>query len=252
MINVPPIINISAATDPGTLVNSSLGSLLRPGISVGKYPELPFLLRKLPMTDPLLSRLCANPASLVPPRFDDGWALQDDVRNAWIRLEKGLLHVSELLLTSTEQSPHGTSARYAIYDQEHWPHPEDFGYRNRHASAHAAQLSIRRAHTAFQLLAARCSLAVALWLFPGPGSSAPPRVPTTQSDSQTTTAVPEWVAFLRRARVPSSWIDAIGDSLITDFSLNLRVGAVFDPSPTAKWPPVLPVLRAANVPVFVM
>ncbi|KAM5539569.1 hypothetical protein V8D89_006678 [Ganoderma adspersum] len=233
--NVPPIINISTVTDTGALVNGSLGSLLRPRIHVCKYPELPFLLRRLPVDDPLLSRLCVNPDSLAPLRFEGGWGLPDDIRNAWIRLEKGLLHVSELLLTSTEQSPHGKTLVIS--------HPEDSGYRNLHASTHAAQLSIRRAHTAFQLLAARCSLAVALWLFP---------ILTTEPDSATANTVPAWIAFLRRARVPSSWIDAISDSIITDFSLNLRIGAVFDASPSAKWPPILPVLRAANVPVFLM
>ena len=252
--NVPPIINISAATDTSTPVNSSLGILLRPRIHGCKYPELPFLLRRLPVDDPLLSRLCVNPDSLEPLQFEGGWALPDDIRKAWTRLEKGLLHVSELLLTSSEQSPHGKSARHAIRNQEHWPHPQDFGYRDLHTSAHAAKISIRRAHTAFQLLAARCSLAVALWLFPGLGSSSPPQALTTEPNSATADSnmVPAWIAFLRRARVPSSWIDAISDSIITDFSLNLRIGAVFDPTPSAKWPPILPVLRAANVPVFLM
>ncbi|KAI1788506.1 hypothetical protein LXA43DRAFT_1097196 [Ganoderma leucocontextum] len=250
--NVPPIIpHLATAIDPESLVNSSTGTLQRPQVSIRQYPELPFLLRTLPVGDPLLSRLCVNPAKLTPTHYEGGWALADDIRNAWIRLEKGLLYVSEMLLTSSEQSACGTSARYAIRDHSHWPHPEDHGYRKLHGSARSAEISIRRAHLAFQLLVARCSLAIAIWLFPGPVGGTVPEVSSSHYDYASDQSVPDWVAFLKKKEVPSSWIDAISDSTISDFSLNLRVGTIFDPS-NCDWLAIAPVLRAANVPVFVL
>ena len=151
--------------------------------------------------------------------FDRGWAMADDIRNAWSRLEKGLLYVSDLLLTSTEQSSCGTSAWYAIRDQPHWPHPEDYGYRDLHQSPQAAQCSFRRTHLAFQLLIAQCSLAIALWLFPGPRDGHIPDARTTHYNMGRDESVPDWVAFLRKKDVLTSWINTITDSIITNFSI---------------------------------
>ena len=250
--NVPPIINIAPFEDSEFLTNINVGSLLRPRLSFQSFPEIPFVLRSNPVGNPLLSRLSLDPAILRPTRFEAGWALADDVREAWIRLEKGLLHVSELLMTSTERSDCGTSARYAIRDQAHWPPPEDYRYRRVHQSLHAAEMSIRHAHLAFRLLIARCSLAIALWIFPGPDENGiVPPASIGQYDGEAGGFVPNWVSFLESEHVHSSWIDAIRDSIITDFSINLRVGTVIDPM-KCKSLLILPVLRAANVPMFVM
>ena len=248
--NVPPIINIAPFEDSELLANINLGSLLRPRLSVQSFPELSFVLLRHPVGDPLLARLCVDPATLVPRRFEGGWGLADDIRNAWIRLEKGLLHVSDLLMTSMECSACGTSARYAIRDQVHWPPPEDYGYRQLHQSVRAAEMSIRRAHLAFRLLIARCSLALSLWIFPAPEEDGI-GVGVTRRDGETAGFVPHWVSFLEGQDVHSSWIDAICDSIITDFSINLHVGTVIDPT-KCKSLAMLPVLRAANIPVFVM
>nr|VWP02503.1 N/A [Ganoderma boninense] len=250
--NCPPIIHpISTAFDGDFLANRSLGSLLRPQLSANKFPELPFLLQKLPLADPLLSRLCIDPTGVAATRYEGGWALEDKVRNAWIALEKGLLHISEILLTSSEESSVGTSGRYAIRHQEHWPPPEDYGYRNLHSSARAAENSIRHAHGAFQLLAARCSLAIALWQFPAPLRGKIPVASPSRYDSSIAAVVPDWIPFLRQANIPSSWIDALTNSALSDFSINLRVGTVYDPT-NCPWLPIATVLRAANVPVFVL
>nr|VWO96357.1 Protein kinase domain-containing protein [Ganoderma boninense] len=250
--NCPPIIHpIATTADSDFIASRSFGSLLRPQMSVNNFPELPFLLRKLPVADPLLSRLCVDPSSTAPIHYKSGWALADDLRNSWTSLEKGLVHISELLLTSTRESPVGSSAWDAIRHQEHWPLPEDYGYRKPHASSREARTSIRHAHGAFQILAARCSLAIALWQFPGPIKGHIPSVSTLRYDSVTATVVPDWILFLRRSSVPSSWIDAISDSVLTDFSINLRVGTVFD-AIDCPWLPIISVLSAANVPVFVL
>nr|VWP01005.1 Putative transcriptional regulator containing an aminotransferase domain [Ganoderma boninense] len=250
--NAPPIIpHLATSVDADTLGDSSLGSLLRPQINIGYYPELPFLLRSVPVGDPLLSRLCVDPATLTPERYEGGWALADTVRQAWMSLEKGLLYVSELLLTSVEQSSCGTDARYAIRHQPHWSHPADSGYSTLHKTAQGAQMSIRRAHLAFQLLIARCSLAIALWRFPAPRDGHVPEVRTSHYNYDSDEVVPDWVAFLTKKGVPSSWIDTLCDSVISDFSFNLRVGAVFDPKDRITLP-LTPVLRAANIPVFIL
>ncbi len=202
-----------------------------------------------PVGDPLLSRLRIDPDRIVTEHFEQGWALPDDVRNAWMRLEKGLLYVSELLLTSSERSSCGTSARYAIRYHAHFPPPADYGYRQAHQTQSAAERSILRAYLAFRLLVARCSLAVALWLFPGADEGSIRQVVIAHYDAEMDSSVADWVTFLRGQRVPHSWIDAIRDSIITDFSINLRVGTVINPK--CEWLAILPVLRAANIPVFV-
>ena len=225
-------------------------SLLRPRLSAGVYPELPFLLRTLPVGDPLLARVSMNPTGLTPSRFEGGWALSDDIRKSWEALKRGLLYILDLLLTNCEQSSCGTSARYAIRNQSHWPHPEDFGYRKLHITADGAQTAIRRAHVAFQLLVARCSLAIALWLFPGPRGGQVPEVRSSHYNYTTDVVVPDWVEFLIKKEVPTSWIDAIGDSIICNFSFNLRVGTVLNAQDVVTLP-LTPVLRGANIPVFV-
>ena len=209
------------------------------------------MLHKLPVADPLLSRICVDPSAMTATQYEGGWALKDDVRQIWIALEKGLLHISDLLFMFPEEASVPSSAAYAIRAHEHWPPPQDYGYRQLHTSASAAAISIRRAHGAFQVLAARCSLAIALWMFPGPVHGSVPNLWTARYDSATAKIVPDWVHFLRVRDVPSSWIDAICDSVVSDFSINLRVGTVFDPS-DCTWLPIAPVLMAANVPVFVL
>ncbi|KAM5534236.1 hypothetical protein V8D89_012143 [Ganoderma adspersum] len=248
--NVPPIINISKVKDTDLRANLNLGSLLRPQLSIGKYPELPFVLLRPPVGDPLLSRLCTDPDSLVLAQFDGGWALPDDIRNTWTRLEKGLIHISELLLTSTERSSCGTTARYAIRNHDHWSPPEDYGYRKLHRSVHAARTSICGAHMAFRFLVARCSLAIALWLFPGPDLGRILPTSTTKYD-KTDSTIPHWFTFLGGQGVHVSWLNAIRDSIITNFSMNLRVGTVVDLS-NCEWLAMLPVVRAANLPVFLL
>ena len=252
VINCPPIIHpITTTADTELLTNRPVDRLLRPQWSTNKFPELAFLLHKLPVADPLLSRICVDPSAMTATQYEGGWALKDDVRRMWISLEKGLLHISDLLLMFPEESSVATSAAYAIRAHEHWPPPQDYGYRDLHSSSSAAQKAIRRAHGAFQMLVARCSLAIALWTFPGPVHSSVPNVWTARYDSATAKIVPDWVHFLQSRKVPSSWIDAICNSVLSDFSINLRVGTVFDPS-GCKWLPIIPVLMAANVPVFVL
>ncbi|KAI0704017.1 hypothetical protein C8Q76DRAFT_697378 [Earliella scabrosa] len=84
------------------------------------------------------------------------------------------------------------------------------------------------------MLAARCSLAIAVWL-PGPGVDHP--------------VVPEWTVFLTKQGIPPSWIDALKSSVIADFSVGLRIGAFVDVE-LCRWLPHIPVMRAAKVPIF--
>lgn len=56
VVNVPPIIHpIATTTNPDLLTNCSLGRLLCPQLSIKMFPELLFLLHKLPVANLLLS-----------------------------------------------------------------------------------------------------------------------------------------------------------------------------------------------------
>ena len=103
--NAPPIIpKFATSIDANTLASSSLGTLLRPQLNIGSYPELPFLLRRLPVGDPLLSRVGVDPTTLTLARHEGGWALPDEIRNAWNIL---VLLASEVYYTNhrTIRSP---------------------------------------------------------------------------------------------------------------------------------------------------
>ena len=67
----------------------------------------------------------------------------------------------------------------------------------------------------------------------------------------TASVVLDWYLFLWREKVPPSWMDAISQSVITDFSINLRVGTVLDPI-DCLWLTLAPILRAVNVPMFIL
>ncbi|KAI0735668.1 hypothetical protein C8Q76DRAFT_612063, partial [Earliella scabrosa] len=203
---------------------------MRPQYSLA-VPELPYLLRSAPLGDPLLGRLCSEAGILRPVQYVDGWSLHSQIRNSWIQLERGLLHISNLLL-SFANVPAATS----IGSFNHWPEPSECGYTRAHRTEHTATVSIRKSREAFLVLAARSSLAIAVWL---------PASPALTSDQP-----PAWAVFLSQQSVPSSWIDALRSSVIADFSHGLRVGAFIDPQ-CCPWLPHVPILRRARVPLFV-
>ncbi|RPD52063.1 hypothetical protein L227DRAFT_618130, partial [Lentinus tigrinus ALCF2SS1-6] len=69
-------------------------------------PEIAYVLHKVPMNDPLIARLGPNPSLLCPVKYDNGFALHHDVQWSWWQLERGLLLISEILL-SLDATPEG-------------------------------------------------------------------------------------------------------------------------------------------------
>ena len=59
---------------------------------------MPFILKKRPVTDPVLGRLAISRNGLMPVRYRQGWALRDDIRHSWKRLERGLLFIATTLI----------------------------------------------------------------------------------------------------------------------------------------------------------
>ena len=216
--------------DPRPDENKSLRELLHPQFLMSRVPEMPFILKKRPVTDPVLGRLAISRNGLMPVRYRQGWALRDDIRHSWKRLERGLLFIATTLILHNN-----TTIGKTISGLRCWREPAEFGYLEMHQGQETAFHCARRTQEAFAFLAARCSLAIALW-------TPPP------SDKQP--GAPDWVTFLHNQGVHYSWTDILRSSIITDFSLGLRVGCVID-AHKFTWSAIIPYLLRAKVPVFV-
>ena len=227
--NVPDEIRVPASPDPNPHLNKAFRELLRPQYATRVCPELGYVLRKPPAKDPLLARLYVDNTLLRPIRYQDGWSLHMQLRNSWVQLERGLLHVSNLLL-SLANTPEAVSIR----PYENWHEPSECGYTNVHRSEHGASIAIQKSREAFMFLVGRTSLAVAVWV----------------SDSMPRNTTPSWMVFLSNQGVPASWVDALNASVITDFRHGLRVGTFIDPAVCA-WIKHVPVYLRAKIPVFV-
>ena len=64
--NVPNTIELPESADPNPDINKNLPELLRPQFMVSRVPEMPFILRKRPVTDPVLGRLAITRQGLMP------------------------------------------------------------------------------------------------------------------------------------------------------------------------------------------
>ncbi|KAI1784745.1 hypothetical protein LXA43DRAFT_1101050 [Ganoderma leucocontextum] len=236
--NTPPTFRLpnSDFADPNPQDNQSYHDTLCPRFPSRSAPEIPFVIHTIPLDDLLLSRIAVNPASMKPTEYSNGWGLAGDVRDSWRRLEKTLHFVSDLLLLFVQSEGHCDDSIYRVLQERgHWSAPGDYGYHRIHPLYPTAAFAIRRAHLALTLLAARVSLAVAVWLHS-----------EGQPDS-----VPGWITFLANQRVPSSLIDTLQQSVITRFNFGLRVGVVMDGSDVG-WTPFVSVLDYARVPIFVL
>ncbi|KAI0368513.1 hypothetical protein BV20DRAFT_915519, partial [Pilatotrama ljubarskyi] len=103
----------------------------------------------------------------------------------------------------------------------HWPLPREFGYLQNHRSHDAAKRALWKSRDALFLLAARCSLAIAL------------------------------AGMLPH---PATWIDELSQSLIADLSPGLRVGAFINPlrgPDFTEWVNHVPCMINANLPVYI-
>ena len=232
MTNLPDRIHIPGGIDINLDENKTWSDLQRPQFVVQKVPEAPYLLRGSPANDILLSRLGSNFSAFSPTRYPrqvgSEWGLELKIRQSWTRLEKGLDFISDILLSGASQDREYAGLRAF----PHWRTPMECGYRQLFATEYAARRAIITAREAFFFLAARCSLAIALWQKPGDQDRA-------------------WIAELTRRGVPSLWIDVIQTSVISRFDHCLRVGAFVDP---LHWRGAahLAVMRRSNLPIFIL
>ncbi|KAI0716950.1 hypothetical protein C8Q76DRAFT_795191 [Earliella scabrosa] len=229
--NVPNAIQIPAGIAVNVDETKSWSDMQRPQGLGTEVPEAPYLLRGAAPNDVLLSRLGRTFSEFTPTRYPREysveWGLELETRKSWTRLEKGLHFVSDILLTAASRDREYINLR----PFPHWRPPIDTRYRELHSTEHAARRAIHRAREAFMFLAARCSLAIAVWRKPGEPEHA-------------------WIAELARQGVDASWIDALQSSIISQFGHGLRVGAFIN---AATWPGLahLPVLRRHYIPIFV-
>lgn len=225
--NLPDNIDLPTAFQHQPDETMRYQDILRPQFAYRIAPELGFVLRTIPINDPLLGRLGVDDAWLYPVEFNHRFGLHDDIRLSWWQLEKALLHISNILisLANSDESK-------VLYRCTFWKEPSECGYRRLHTTHSAAEAVIRKSRTALAVLAARCSMGIALWLDDHPVD------------------VPTWVHHLRKNHIPEGWIDLMLSSVITSFAHGLRVGVVVPPD-RCEWTRLLTCYRRARVPCFV-
>ncbi|KAI1783364.1 hypothetical protein LXA43DRAFT_1067732 [Ganoderma leucocontextum] len=214
VVNLPPSISIPTLPDPNMVENKDL------------------------------RRLCLDNKILIPIEFEDGrWGLCTDLMREWTQIEKGLWFISDVLFEKAAQNP-----IIAVFRAlPNWPKPYVYRYCETHHTYGSARASILRSRDAFMLLAARCSLALCLWL------PVPKQKPKGKKDPGTVDGVvPPWIPVLEKASVLLSWIDLLQWSIVTDFSPKLHVGIFlsqqFCPDAYLR---IVPNMIRANLPVFV-
>ncbi|TFK78096.1 hypothetical protein K466DRAFT_571059, partial [Polyporus arcularius HHB13444] len=226
-VNVPDQFELPRQVHTNPANNMSDKALRHMQYANSACPEIPYVLHNIPMNDPLLGRLGPDCGWLYPVSYTNGWGMHDDIRHSWWQLERGLMLISNTLLELDS-----SNAGKEVYRAEKWPEPSSFRYRDAHGQFHGAATAIRLSWTAMLVLAARCSMAIALW------------------NKNLTSGIPHWVVRLQQSGIPSSWIEALQSSAITDFSLGLRVGVVIQPA-HCPWMSHVPFYRLAGCPTFV-
>ena len=178
-----------------------------------------------------MARLNCDDKTLPIVKTGSSFALRQDVRESWSRLEHMFSSITDILMQSQRGRPEAT-----IPSGAHWPLPHAWGYLRAHKSAHAARLAALRSRDACVLLLARCTMAIALCV-----SSEEPRHPKRP---------PNWISILD-GRVPSAWIDILQHSVVSDLSPGLRTGAFIDPREATAWVNHVPCMIRANLPVYI-
>ncbi|KAI0652706.1 hypothetical protein C8Q79DRAFT_1005879 [Trametes meyenii] len=229
---------------PGNVVVDPENSLdlrdLRKALwAVGRAPEMAYMLRSSHAESRFFSRLVIDKGKSLPIVEVDGiWTVQEALRASWSRLEGSLLYIWGILSAKTARLP---EARFPDPDP-YWALPQDMGYMGRHKSRSAVVHALWKLRDAMFLLAARCSMAIALSNF----------LPNTSQGSLA--SVPPWQRILMQAGANSTWIDELNQSLISDLSPGLRVGAFICPTHGdmfTEWINHVPCMIKANLPVYI-
>ncbi|TBU36528.1 hypothetical protein BD309DRAFT_933489 [Dichomitus squalens] len=227
---LPPI----AHGDPE--VSMTARSMRRPQWAVTNGPEIAYMPKSDLADNRLLARLnCdARKVALVRAQSGDGrqgFMLNPELQKSWRSLENSLLYIWNKLEAAIPRS-----AEFAFPMDVFWGLPSTFGYCHVHFSDARARVAIAKSRDACLVLAARCTLAIAL----------------ISTDSNT--EPPRWFRVLADQNVPPVWLDMLRDAGIADLSPGVRAGAYINmwPSHSATpWIGHVPCMIRANVPVYI-
>ena len=198
-------------------------------IRLGVYecPETPFLLRGNHPHDPILSVFAIDFDNPPVQEWSNGWGLTRSCLKMWCSYEIFLrVTVDKLMLLGNTQY-----IRIANHFPA-WAFPEQKGYRRQYRTRGAAMFHLRKSHTAFMMLLARVSFAIALWEYDTPNHD---RI--------------DWVRHLGMNRVEGFALDLLQESIVSKFNIGTRVGCAISPKFT-KWMALLPVYLYGKVPVL--
>ena len=201
--------------------------------AVNRAPEMAYMLRRSHEVDRFFARLRVDHHNPPITQISGWWVVEARVCDRWSQLEDALLYTCNILFQKTRPL---TEAHFP--PDSHWPLPRRMGYLNCHHTPEAAHRGLLKSRDALLLLAARCSLAIALTTL------LPDSTPSSRSP-------PHWQKILMDAGVSYTWIDELSQSLIADLSPGLRVGAFINPSGFTEWVNHVPCMIRANLPVYV-
>ncbi|OCH84639.1 hypothetical protein OBBRIDRAFT_839545 [Obba rivulosa] len=240
--NIFTVINPSAVewlpgipiVDPDD--NLDLRDLRRALWAANRAPEMAYMLRSTHNDGRFFSRLNFDHRALPIVKEGSAWVIDKEVQEKWSRLENSLFYTSDILLQATRNLP---EAKFPL--DPHWPLPHAMGYLHTHTQHSATVHALWKLRDALSLLAARCSLAIALTkLLP--------------IDLVNYNGPPVWQQILMKAGATFTWIDELSQSLIADLSPGLRVGAFINPLPGeahTQWLQHIPCIIQANLPVYI-
>lgn len=231
IVNVPNriVLPTNPPPSPPPELYDPPDDLRRPVYALPSLPETGFALKTNTTNDSLLCRLSFDGNRLPIVRAGTRYMLEPAVVASWRELEKGLLWIMNTLFESTSS----VLARQ-LQPRVDWFYPSSYRYHEWHGSHGAALRTAILAQRSLYLVAARCSMIIAIW--------------EVEKDSEST-SVPHWIRTLHSQRVPRSWIDAIQASDISNFHRGTRVGVVIH-SRLCSWPGLLPIMAAKKIPVF--
>ena len=199
--------------------------------AMDKVPEMAYMLKSFTTESGFMARLNCDAKTLPIVKTGSGYALRQDIRESWYRLEHMFTSITDILMESQRRN-----AEAATSSDKHWPLPHVCGYLDTHRSAYAARVAALRSRDACVLLLARCTMAIALC--------------ARSEDTPSVRRPPNWMYVLDGC-VPAAWIDILRHSVVSDLSLGLRTGAFIDPQEKTAWVNHVPCMIRANLPVYI-
>lgn len=194
-----------------------------------KAPEMAYMLKSFTTESTFMARLNCDVKTLPITKTQSGYALRQDIRESWHRLERMFASITDILMESQRGNAEVPSGAP-------WPLPHVYGYLKAHKNAYSARVAALRSRDACVLLLARCTMAIAL--------------SAHSQDTHLTRRPPNWISILD-GRVPAAWADILRLSVVSDLSPGLRTGAFIDPRAATAWVNHVPCMIRANLPVYI-